>query len=91
MYRHDGLPDGVTVHLIPFVKNNSRELMAEQGRRRHEVMAPPVCLEIGPAGQGGFHPHDHVGRSRDRQIDIVACFDPSRFNQHTCAHREMYP
>ena len=51
-------------------------------------MTPSVRLEIGTAGQGGFHPHDDVGWSRDRQLDIVAGFDPSRFNQYTCAHKE---
>lgn len=87
MHGHDGLPDGEPIHPIPFVDDYPGKLVAEQGWGRHKVMPSSIGLQVSSAGQGGFNLHDYVVRSCDGMINVVAGFDTSGFNKHTCAHQ----
>ena len=86
MHGHDGLADGEPIHPITFVDDDPRKLVTEQGRGRHKVVPSSVGLQVSSAGQGRFNPDDHVVRSCEGRIYVVAGFDTSGLNKHTCAH-----
>jgi len=51
------------------------------------MVPSPVGFQIGPAGQGGFHPYHYVVRSSDWHIHVVAGLDTSGLNKYTSAHQ----